>query len=95
MPNTFPSRAPHGARGLKYAVGQQYGGLSLSRPAWGAWIEIQCFQGWFLLIVSRAPHGARGLKCHVVSVRALDVESRPARGAWIEISCTLIVALLS
>ena len=36
------SRAPHGARGLKFPVPQGAGGAAESRPAWGAWIEMLC-----------------------------------------------------
>ena len=34
----------------------------LSRPVWGAWIEIGMFDAVQALIGSRAPYGARGLK---------------------------------
>ena len=33
-------RAPHGARGLKYSFSTVTARLLTSRPAWGAWIEI-------------------------------------------------------
>ena len=33
-------RAPYGARGLKYCGHPVYGRSVLSRPVWGAWIEI-------------------------------------------------------
>ena len=33
-------RAPHGARGLKYAHGGGGQHPAGSRPAWGAWIEM-------------------------------------------------------
>ena len=37
----FFGRAPHGARGLKcYDLGEDFS-IETSRPAWGAWIEIQ------------------------------------------------------
>ena len=55
-------RAPYGARGLKLPGVFATFGDSLSRPVWGAWIEIEyvpCAAGVF---VSRAPYGARGLK---------------------------------
>ena len=35
-------RAPHGARGLKYDDLCGHHRILLSRPAWGAWIEIFC-----------------------------------------------------
>ena len=35
------SRAPHGARGLKYIFHAAVAGVVSSRPAWGAWIEIR------------------------------------------------------
>ena len=34
-------RAPHGARGLKSADSRMPGANQKSRPAWGAWIEIE------------------------------------------------------
>ena len=36
-------RAPHGARGLKYPLAVGLDHRRLSRPARGAWIEIQDF----------------------------------------------------
>ena len=36
----YEGRAPHGARGLKYRHQMQELKKDLSRPAWGAWIEI-------------------------------------------------------
>ena len=33
-------RAPHGARGLKSIIAYEKKDGDLSRPAWGAWIEI-------------------------------------------------------
>ena len=33
-------RAPHGARGLKLLHGVKEAIRKMSRPAWGAWIEI-------------------------------------------------------
>ena len=38
-------RAPYGARGLKYCGQYKRYGDFLSRPVWGAWIEI----GWYKL----------------------------------------------
>ena len=57
----------------------------LSRPVWGAWIEILMKLVLYGIIVSRAPYGARGLKLSLVKVVLMMVESRPVWGAWIEI----------
>ena len=55
-------RAPYGARGLKYHHPLRVEKLSLSRPVWGAWIEIGYQYEDLHLTVGRAPYGARGLK---------------------------------
>ena len=52
------SRAPYGARGLKYVIPPGLIGLSLSRPVWGAWIEIKSFDGLSSFLVSRPVWGA-------------------------------------
>ena len=63
IPSYDARRAPHGARGLKSAGFEPVVYvLCMSRPAWGAWIEmirprLEPGRMW-----SRAPHGARGLK---------------------------------
>ena len=62
---------------------------SSSRPARGAWIEIDKPLHIPFQIRGRAPHGARGLKFPLVPQQVLPGLSRPARGAWIEISRTL------
>ena len=82
---TFAGRAPHGARGLKFHVDVSKKLITKSRPAWGAWIEIQKqgFYGDFL--DCRAPHGARGLKLLILVLLLRLMLSRPAWGAWIEI----------
>ena len=36
----YESRAPYGARGLKYSPYSRPQGRAWSRPVWGAWIEI-------------------------------------------------------
>ena len=59
--------------------------LPWSRPARGAWIEINTLSSSVPLNIRRAPHGARGLKCLSTGVAAPGMRSRPARGAWIEI----------
>ena len=56
------SRAPYGARGLKFLwLLSQFFGL-LSRPVWGAWIEIRGLVLDTIRQRGRAPYGARGLK---------------------------------
>ena len=65
-------RAPHGARGLKSGLKGPTISARTSRPARGAWIEINSKGGETTMRRSRAPHGARGLKsvlCDAVIVR--------------------------
>ena len=56
-------RAPYGARGLKLTLTERMSRQEMSRPVWGAWIEIPPA---YLVIDGlpggRAPYGARGLK---------------------------------
>ena len=73
-------RAPHGARGLKSAVAGLVEPAHLSRPAWGAWIEIADDPVKALDEAGRAPHGARGLKSVLRKVRLL-VSRRAPHGA--------------
>ena len=84
------SRAPHGARGLKYYL-LFFRNLypTGSRPARGAWIEIKVVRMQTLLTPSRAPHGARGLKLLLLGILRINIWSRPARGAWIEMDKNL------
>ncbi len=56
------SRAPYGARGLKYYTSFTDLAMFLSRPVWGAWIEMQHAELWRYRKMGRAPYGARGLK---------------------------------
>ena len=56
------SRAPHGARGLKFILMFQMLGLVLSGSTRSPWIEIVIQWSFSVAILSRAPHGARGLK---------------------------------
>ena len=60
--------------------------LRRSRPARGAWIEIDCHNQGRNSARGRAPHGARGLKYHCRIYDNNTFVSRPARGAWIEIT---------
>ena len=57
----------------------------LSRPVWGAWIEIVNKYFRVLVIASRAPYGARGLKFAIIVMGVVIRASRPVWGAWIEI----------
>jgi len=59
--------------------------ITMSRPVWGAWIEMDP-----ALTVEgnpncRVPCGARGLKSPVRRRLGQHIKSRPVRGAWIEI----------
>ena len=61
------SRAPYGARGLKYYTSFTDLAMFLSRPVWGAWIEMQHAELCRYRKMGRAPYGARGLKCNMQS----------------------------
>ena len=81
-------RAPYGARGLKFGVLLMVATcVMLSRPVWGAWIEIDCItEHRISREKGRAPYGARGLKLLSLFPHRQEWESRPVWGAWIEIS---------
>ena len=70
-------RAPHGARGLKYGGADLCVGSPESRPARGAWIEIQGCGRCALSGSRRAPHGARGLKYVMVAADGGEVGRTP------------------
>ena len=53
----------------------------LSRPVWGAWIEIYNIFVYPRLFSSRAPYGARGLKYEAEDQQSEAVESRAPYGA--------------
>ena len=79
------SRAPHGARGLKFMKRYANGDVDACRAPHGA-------RGLKYVAAvgdhrrhGRAPHGARGLKWTLNPVWEEAFKSRPARGAWIEI----------
>ena len=78
-------RAPHGARGLKWSCVDYLNKIALSRPAWGAWIEMSSRFVPILPVSSRPAWGA----WIEISMRAgasgEGCTSRPAWGAWIEI----------
>ena len=57
----------------------------LSRPVWGAWIEIRLPLVLPWLLLGRAPYGARGLKWLLPFDPNIYDGSRPVWGAWIEI----------
>ena len=59
--------------------------LLLSRPARGAWVEIEIHRIAHLARQRRAPQGARGLKSLLSMPTETNYLSRPARGAWVEI----------
>ena len=81
----LPSRAPHGARGLKYGLVPAHGYTLLGRAPHGARGLKSELRHHGDGIIRRAPHGARGLKCLNQWISTKDVGSRPAWGAWIEI----------
>ena len=78
------SRAPQGARGLKYPL--RWAGCSpIGRAPQGARGLKSGGRGWGAAQQRRAPQGARGLKSNRLIPRESWRRSRPARGAWIEI----------
>ena len=54
----YPGRSPCGERGLKFSAETQPGGLILSLPVRGAWIEIVLFLGGEDLRASLPVRGA-------------------------------------
>ena len=80
------SRAPRGARGLKWFFRlRALGFFGGSCPSRGTWIEIPLCWSWSQHLRGRAPRGARGLK-FPGSPKGLPLEeSCPSRGTWIEI----------
>ena len=59
----------------------------MSRPVWGAWIEMDIKRWAAAADARRAPYGARGLKYRQeVQEKAQRQASRPVWGAWIEIA---------
>jgi len=79
-------RAPHGARGLKCIGRKGLLWVGMSRPAWGAWIEIQQRMHDEGGTKSRPAWGAWIEMLWAESTYA-GAASRPAWGAWIEIPC--------
>ena len=59
----------------------------MSRPVWGAWIEMAILAGDRFAHRGRAPYGARGLKYDTAGTLLAywNNKSRPVWGAWIEI----------
>ena len=79
------SRAPQGARGLKYCFGDGPLWTFWSRPARGAWVEISPCRRCCPCSGSRP---ARGAWVEIPDYRRRQrpwLQSRPARGAWVEI----------
>ena len=89
------SRAPQGARGLKFRLPFTRGRLSISRAPQGARGLKYNHIKTKVNATGRAPQGARGLK-YVQSVTCyLLHQSRPARGAWVEIKVVRMQTLLT
>ena len=78
------SRAPQGARGLKFFNAREWQAVNASRPARGAWVEISTAVPPERITCGRAPQGARGLKYRPLHHVQQHLRSRPARGAWVE-----------
>ena len=58
----------------------------LSRPVWGAWVEILIESVNTETAKGRAPYGARGLKLEKYrETFGAYASSRPVWGAWVEI----------
>ena len=79
------SRAPQGARGLKYS-NRDFKSMPRGRAPQGArglkFLLVMIIKG---LELGRAPQGARGLKYYKPECGSTENPSRPARGAWVEI----------
>ena len=67
--------------------------ISLSRPAWDAWIEISSNCSYQWNCTSRVPHGTRGLKLAAFDATVDITWSRPAWDAWIEILNSIVSAM--
>ena len=78
------SRAPHGARGLKFVPPSRMPPLRGRAPHGARGLKFHDGVAGIAAFQSR-PHGARGLKLNLESKPKLINGSRPARGAWIEI----------
>ena len=67
----------------------------MSRPVWGAWIEILSELSHIDPANSRAPYGARGLKFLLsLNFGVTRHGSRPVWGAWIEIPFVIEILVL-
>ena len=77
-------RAPHGARGLKSLPGYPDGDLQASRPAWGAWIEMQRYPGLIRDLRMSRPAWGAWIEILEGFGSVFFRGSRPAWGAWIE-----------
>ena len=73
-------RAPQGARGLKYGLGDGIPSSPPSRPARGAWIEINKGLIYSNMGIGRAPQGARGLKSFSPLALTQEVAVAPRKG---------------
>ena len=78
------SRAPHGARGLKYLPTRNPEIMASRAPHGARGLKFTVKHG-LISTIGRAPHGARGLKFDIVRSELDTGLSRPTRGAWIEI----------
>ena len=81
-----PSRAPQGARGLKFDARQGKIIHRRSRPARGAWVEITLARSRRRRRTPSRP--ARGAWVEIstfIGATRPSAASRPARGAWVEI----------
>ena len=74
------SRAPYGARGLKYGHFRPLDSEDESRPVWGAWIEMMPERISTRMCWSRAPYGARGLKLMIRTALHLRNKVAPRMG---------------
>ena len=74
------SRAPYGARGLKCQNSMIAIIAIMSRPVWGAWIEMLKEVISWPLCLRRAPYGARGLKYFFSQTFDIDKKVAPRMG---------------
>ena len=52
----------------------------VSRPVWGAWIEIERLRDLPGMPAGRAPYGARGLKCFIEYSGNITIDVAPRMG---------------
>ena len=65
---------------MKFRVEEGKAQRERSRPARGAWIEIEAATDTCTVLPGRAPQGARGLKCFPPGLPHADIHVAPRKG---------------